>query len=84
LEAHAVFGDYSEILKSSQRVGRAREIADLIALLPEFGSLKKMLDLGGGPGLIALAVLQAASGDEGVIFETPDVGKICAGGHTGI
>jgi hypothetical protein len=75
MEAHDVFGDYTEFVKSSQRAGRAKEIADIVASLPEFGGFNKMLDLGGGPGLIGMAVVQAHPVMKGVIFETPAVGK---------
>lgn len=75
LEAHALFGDYTEMLKSCQKAGRAREIADIVASLPEFGGFKKMLDLGGGPGLIGMAVVKSHPVLKGVIFETPAVKK---------
>jgi predicted O-methyltransferase YrrM len=76
LEAHEVFGDYTEMLQTSQKIGRAAEIAELVAALPEFGGFRKMLDLGGGPGLIGMAVVQAHPELQGVIFETPAVGKV--------
>jgi len=75
LEAHALFEDYTEMVKSCQKAGRAREIADIVNKLPEFGGLKKMLDLGGGPGLIGMAVVQSHPILKGVIFETPAVKK---------
>jgi hypothetical protein len=75
LAAHDLFEDYSEMVKSCQKAGRAREIADIVAALPEFGGFKKMLDLGGGPGLIGMAVVQSHPVLKGVIFETPTVKK---------
>jgi predicted O-methyltransferase YrrM len=74
LEAHEVFGDYTKMLQISQKTGRAAEIAELVAALPEFGRFRKMLDLGGGPGLLGMAVVQAHPELKGVIFETPAVG----------
>jgi predicted TPR repeat methyltransferase len=75
-QSHAeMFGDYTEMLKSSQKAGRAKEVADLVASLPEFSGFQKMLDLGGGPGLISTAVVQAHPSMKGVIFETPAFGK---------
>ena len=76
LEAYAQFGDWAEMTKSQQRGGRAREIADLVTTLPEFSSFNKMLDLGGGPGLIGLAVLRRNPRMKGVIFDTPEAGRI--------
>lgn len=75
-KGHAeMFGDYTEMLKSSQKAGRAKEVADLVASLPEFNSFQKMLDLGGGPGLIGMAVVEAHPSMKGVIFETPAFAK---------
>jgi hypothetical protein len=73
LEGHEVFGDYTKMLQISQKTGRAAEIAELVAALPEFDRFRKMLDLGGGPGLLGMAVVQAHPELKGVIFETPAV-----------
>jgi hypothetical protein len=75
LEAHEVFGDYTEMLQTSQRIGRAAEIAELVAVLPEFGEFRRMLDLGGGPGLIGMAIVQTHPELQGIIFETPAMGE---------
>lgn len=78
LEGYELYGDYNGMVRNLQRAGRANEIAELVALLPEFHGFKKMLDLGGGPGLIGMAVIQAHPVMNGVIFESPAVGKIAA------
>jgi ubiquinone/menaquinone biosynthesis C-methylase UbiE len=43
--------------------------------LPEFPSFQKMLDLGGGPGLIGMAIVDAHPKMKGVIFDLPPVVK---------
>lgn len=75
LEAYEMFGDFTEMLKRAQRGGREIEIAALVASIPEFSGFRKMLDLGGGPGLLGLAVVKAHPTLTGVIFDTPAVGK---------
>ena len=41
------------------RAGRAQKIAAYVALLPEFSSFKRMIDIGAGPGVIGLAIAAA-------------------------
>ncbi|WP_027398998.1 class I SAM-dependent methyltransferase [Anaerovorax odorimutans] len=76
LEAYAVFGDWTEILKTGQKGGRAKEIAEMVSDLPEFLHFKKMLDLGGGPGLIGIEIIKKNPKLKGVIFDAADVGKV--------
>lgn len=71
LEAHKMYGDYTETLKKTQRIGRGKEICALVKKLPEFKHFNKMLDLGGGPGLISIAIGQEKEDLQGVIFDTP-------------
>jgi predicted O-methyltransferase YrrM len=51
------------------RCGRAQLIAKEISTLPEFPSFKKMLDLGGGPGIIAIATAAIHPTLQGIVFE---------------
>lgn len=75
LDAHEKFGDYSQQIKITQKSGRAAEVAEIIADLPEFAKAKKILDLGGGPGLMAMAILERHPDLKATIFETPIVAK---------
>ncbi|QOR34851.1 hypothetical protein IMX26_15525 [Clostridium sp. 'deep sea'] len=72
LEAHKIYGDYASTLKKSQRIGRSKEICEVIKKLPEFNGFKKILDLGGGPGLIGIAIGQEKQDIKGIIFDTPE------------
>ncbi len=76
LEAYAIFGDWAELMKTQQRGGRAKELSNLVSALPEFGGFKKMLDLGGGPGLICLSIVNKHPELKAAIFDTAEVGKV--------
>ena len=54
----------------------AQQVVEIISELPEFLSFKKMLDLGGGPGLIGIAILAAHPDMKGIIFDLPSVVKV--------
>ncbi|MGB2987932.1 MAG: methyltransferase [Phycisphaerae bacterium] len=63
----------TEIYGNYQRAGSAQHVAAMIGKLPEFPRIKKMLDLGGGAGLICLAIVAAHPTMTGVIFDRPEV-----------
>ncbi|WDV46619.1 methyltransferase dimerization domain-containing protein [Clostridiaceae bacterium M8S5] len=71
-EALKMYEDYTTFLIESQRIGRAKEFCDVVKQLPEFKDFKKMLDLGGGAGLIGICIGQEKEDIEGVIFDTPN------------
>ena len=66
----------TEIYGNYQRAGRAQQAANLVRKLPEFPHMKKMLDLGGGAGLIGLAFVAAHPTMAGVIFDRPEVVEV--------
>jgi predicted TPR repeat methyltransferase len=66
----------TEIYANDQRAGRAQQAAAMIRTLPEFPQMRRMLDLGGGAGLICLAIVAAHPAMTGVIFDRPDVVEI--------
>jgi len=66
-ERHAILSLHYE------RAGIARQVAELISELPEFPAFRKMLDLGGGPGLIGLAVVATHPSLKGTVFDLPAV-----------
>ncbi|MEG6511742.1 methyltransferase [Desulforamulus ruminis] len=76
LEAEELYGDYAQIIKDNQRAGRAHDVAELVSSLPEFDSFKKMLDLGGGPGLIGMAIVERHPEMKGVIFDIPNMTQV--------
>ena len=58
------------------RAGLAQLAVEQLSSLPGFDSFGKMLDLGGGPGLVALALAEANSKLEAVVLDQPAVVKV--------
>ena len=67
---------FAQELASSELAGNAQIMVDVVSELPEFPSFRKMLDLGGGPGLIGMAVVAAHPSMKGVIFDLPPMVKV--------
>ena len=58
------------------RGGVAQQAANIISELPEFLSFKKMLDLGGGPGIYAIAIVFVHPTMKGIMFDRPAIIKV--------
>jgi hypothetical protein len=56
-----------------ERAGYAQKATKIVLELPEFLAFRKMLDLGGGPGLIGMSIVDAHPSMTGVIFDLPPV-----------
>ena len=67
----AIWTQYADAMANAERAGIARQAPEIISGLPEFPTLTKMLDLGGGPGLIGIAILAAHPNMSGTIFDKP-------------
>jgi ubiquinone/menaquinone biosynthesis C-methylase UbiE len=76
LKLHETLGNYSQIMKTAQKVVRASEISVIVSSVPEFCSFQKMLDLGGGPGLIGIEIVKNHPDLKCVIFDTSVVTKV--------
>ncbi len=63
------------LMADVERAGYAKKAAEIVSELPEFPSFRKMLDLGGGPGIIGMAIVDAHPTMKGVIFDLPAVVK---------
>lgn len=61
----------AEGMANSARAGRAQMVLPLVQGLPEFTGFKRMLDLGGGPGMLCIAMVQAHPTMHGVVFDNP-------------
>ena len=61
---------------SCERAGIAQQVAKVVSGLPEFPSFRKMLDLGGGPGLIGIATVATHPSMKGIIFDRPSIVKV--------
>jgi len=64
------------IYASGERAGYGKIMVKVISKLPEFASFRKMLDLGGGPGLIGMAILAAHPSMRRIVFDLPQMVKI--------
>ena len=64
------------MMANSERAGDAQLAVEIVSKLPEFSSCQKMLDLGGGPGLIGMAIVAAHPDMKGVIFDLPPVVRL--------
>ena len=71
-----MWGQFALPMANNERSGPAQQVAEIVSRLPEFPSFKKMLDLGGGPGLIGIAIAASHPGMKGVIFDQPAMGKV--------
>lgn len=67
------WADAARVQIAQEQRAVTREVAcTLLGRLPEFQRLRHMLDLGGGPGLIAIAVAQSLPDLHGMVFELPE------------
>ena len=60
----------------TELAGDAQLAVKIASKLPEFPSFKKMLDLGCGPGLIGMAIVDAHPDMKGVVFDLPPVAAV--------
>jgi trans-aconitate methyltransferase len=56
-----------------QKAGLADLAADIVDALPESPKLRRLLDLGGGPGVVGLAILARHPGMQGALADLPPV-----------
>jgi predicted TPR repeat methyltransferase len=61
------------IMADVEKSGYAQEAVNILLELPEFPTFRKILDLGGGPGLTGMAIVDAHPSMKGVIFDLPPV-----------
>ncbi len=60
-------------LASYQRAGAARLAADLVESLPEYATATRLLDLGGGPGIMGMEMVRRHPGLSGVLLDLPGI-----------
>ena len=64
---------YTESHAATELAGIARRVAHCVAELPEFSGFNKMLDLGGGPGLISVAIMAIHPHMKGIVFDRKNI-----------
>lgn len=63
-------------IAQEQRAITAEAAGALVAALPEFSSARRLLDLGGGPGLVAVALARLQPRLQGVVFEYEETAEV--------
>ncbi|MBJ9977099.1 class I SAM-dependent methyltransferase [Pseudomonas sp. S75] len=65
-------------IAQEQRAVTCDSACALLASLPEYPRLHRLLDLGGGPGLVAIALARQLPALGGVVFEYPETARVAA------
>lgn len=76
LGAEEIWVGFARSMANYQRGGIAQKMAGIVSKIDGFASFKKMLDLGGGPGLYCIAMVAEHPSMHGVIFDQPAVVKV--------
>jgi len=63
-------------IRQEQRAVTAPVAGEICAHLPEFAKARRLLDLGGGPGLIAIRLAQMQPALSGVVFDYPETATV--------
>jgi predicted TPR repeat methyltransferase len=77
-DSEGMWAEFAVSMANHERAGLAQLAVKIISELPEFPSFRKMMDLGGGPGIVGIAVVGAHPNMKGVIFDQPSIIKITA------
>jgi predicted O-methyltransferase YrrM len=67
---------YPMALRNAARGGPAQMATRIVGELPEFESMNSMLDIGGGPGIIAMAIVDSHPSMRGTILELPGMAEV--------
>ena len=71
-----MWAQFAAFMANYERAGVAQQAVEVVSELPEFSSFRKMLDLGGGPGVTGIAIVGAHPSMKGVIFDRPAIIKV--------
>jgi predicted O-methyltransferase YrrM len=70
------FEEYANALASAAKGGTALIATRIVSQQPEFPTMRRMLDVGGGPGIVAMAIVDSHPFMKGVIFEQPAMAEV--------
>jgi len=65
------FADMVDIMRSAQKGARSSELMEILSDVPEYKSAKKLLDLGGGTGMLGITAAKGNRQLSSVIFDIP-------------
>ena len=63
-------------IANTAKAGIAQHMSDIVSGLPEFESFHKMLDLGGGPGIFCIAMVEKHPFMKGTVFDRRSVVEV--------
>lgn len=63
-------------IAQEQRAVTTQVACALVERLPEYAKIERLLDLGGGPGLVAIALAESQPRLQGVVFEYPATAEV--------
>lgn len=63
-------------LAAYHKAGMADRVGNLVASLPEFSAMRRMLDLGSGPGVMCMGVVARHPSMKGVLCDQPPVMEV--------
>ena len=76
VSSEEMWTQFATFMANYQQAGVAQQAVEIVSELPEFPSFKKMIDLGGGAGLIGMAIVASHPSMRGVIFDLPPIVKV--------
>ena len=76
MDSEEMWAQWAICMANSERSGIAQHAVEIVSGLVEFPSFRKMLDLGGGPGIIGIAIVAAHPNMKGIIFDRPAIVEI--------
>lgn len=76
MNAEAYCERYTAAHAATSLAGIARQIAEQVAGVPGFSACRSMLDLGGGPGINAMAVVSTNDRLEATVFDRPGIVRL--------
>jgi SAM-dependent methyltransferase len=76
LEGEAMWKQSVRHLACYQKAGMADYVADLVSALPEFPAMRRMLDMGCGPGIMCMTTVARHPSLRGVLCDLPTVMQV--------
>jgi len=76
LDTDGMWARIARAMANWEQAGGAQLAVQIVSDLPEFSRCRKVLDLGGGPGIIGMAIVAAHPSMRGVIFDRPEVANV--------
>lgn len=76
ISSEKVWGKQAKLSANYQKLEAVQQASKLVSSLPEYPSLKKMLDLGAGSGIVGINIIENHPTMKGVLFDKPIVANV--------